>query len=138
MGNVYRIAFVKMLVLLRLAIIASLALYTLPSASYAMHGDIAASYELASLAAQDDHGHVHAGSQTASDKHDHRLAHDLSKNPQKPAVQDCCSDFCISLAIIGNAPGFWRALQPSIRDFRDDRSVFGQLTTLHRPPSTAA
>jgi len=138
MDNVFRIALAKMLVLLRLAIIASLTLYTLPSASYAMHGDVAATYEVSAPAAHGDHGGAHASVQAVSDHHGHGLAHDASKAPRKPIKQNCCSDFCVSLAIIGTAPDFWRALQPPIRDFRDDRSVFGQLTTLHRPPSIRA
>ena len=134
MGNVFRIACVKMLVLLRLAMVASLTLYTLPSASYAMHGDSSATYD--GLSADGHAEHASAVLDADADQHDHGVPHGVSENDQKPVKQDCCSDFCISLAIIGNAPGFWRALQRPIRDFHDDGSVFVQLPSLHRPPIT--
>lgn len=132
MDNVFRIAFAKMQVLLRLAIVASLTQYTVPSASYAMYGDASAAY-LTQI--PDDHVAVDVG---AADHHDHDMAGSVTKNDDKPLKQDCCSDFCVSLAIIESAPEFWRAVPQSIRRFDNDSSVFGQLTSLHRPPSILA
>ena len=55
MGKMYRITFSEMLVLLRLVIIVSLAGYSLPTASAAMHGSWAGSEVLQS---HDHHGQV--------------------------------------------------------------------------------
>ena len=132
MSNVFRIAFHKMLVLLRLAIIASLTVYTLPSASFAMHSDASTTYSAQRPVSHDivqmDDG----------DHHEHGVGHDMAKSDQKPIKQDCCSDFCISLAIIDEAPDFWRAVpRPALR-FDNDSLVVGQLSSLHRPPSIRA
>ena len=128
-----RIAFAKMLVLLRLAIVASLALYTLPNATFAMHGDgvqtatVSMNQVQAEHASMDDSGH-----------HDHGMAKDTAKHDQKQDKQNCCSDFCISLAIMSDAPEFGSPRGVSVRDFLNDSSVFGQLQSLHRPPSIRA
>ena len=91
--GMYRITLAKMLVLLRLVIIASLAGYSLPAASAAMHGSIATSTTTQS----DDHHemtngeHVHGGESASPD--------DMQKN----AKQECCKDFCVSFAIVAAA-----------------------------------
>ncbi|UVC06859.1 hypothetical protein IHQ71_16550 [Rhizobium sp. TH2] len=129
----FRIAFAKMLVLLRLAIVASLALYTLPNATFAMHGDEASSVAVSLDNIQDEHA-----SMDDSDHHDHGITKDTAKHDQKQDKQNCCSDFCISLAIISDAPDFGSPRSDSVRDFLNDSSVFGQLQSLHRPPSIRA
>ena len=128
-----RIAFVKMLVLFRLAVVASLALYTLPNATLAMHGDAVAT---GAVSLQDAHaGHASA---SASDQHDHGVSNDLAKHDQKQDKQNCCSDFCISLAIIAGAPEFGSPRSDSVLHFLNDGFVFGELSGLHRPPSIRA
>ena len=133
MGNVVRIAFAKMLVLVRLAVVTSLALYTLPNATFAMHGAEASS---AAVSLQDDHAD-HA-SMSASDHHDQGVSTDIAKHDQKQDKQNCCSDFCISLAIIADAPEFGSPRSDSVLNFMNDGFVFGQLSGLHRPPSIRA
>lgn len=115
-----------MLVLLRLVIIASLAGYSLPAASAAMHGAIGTSTSVQS----DDHHEMTNGDHVHGDE---------SASPddmQKIAKQECCKDFCVSFAIVatpevGGAP----VVTASIRQFIDDNRVVGELVPLHRPPN---
>jgi len=123
--GMYRITLAKMLVLLRLVIIASLAGYSLPAASAAMHGSIATSTTTQS----DDHHemtngeHVHGGESASPD--------DMQKN----AKQECCKDFCVSFAIVAAAGVVGGPVVSSIREFIDDNRVVGELVPLHRPPN---
>lgn len=128
-----RIAFLKMLVLVRLAVVASLALYTLPNATFAMHGAEASSV---AVSLQDHHAdHV---SMSASDHHDQGVSAGIAKHDQKQDKQNCCSDFCISLAIMAEAPAYGSPRSDSVLHFLNDGFVFGQLSSLHRPPSIRA
>ena len=129
----FRIAFAKMLVLLRLAIVASLVVYMLPNATFAMHGD-----DAPSVTASFDDGQAEHASMDDPGYHDHGLSKDMAKKDQKPNTQNCCSDFCISLAMMSGAPEFGSPRSDSVRDFLNDSSVFGQLQSLHRPPSIRA
>jgi hypothetical protein len=133
MGNVVRIAFLKMLVLVRLAVVASLAFYTLPNAAFAMHGEDAASVAVSLQDAHADHA-----STAVSDHHDHGASTDIAKHDQKQDKQNCCSDFCISMAIMADAPAYGSARNESVIVFLNDGFVFGQLSSLHRPPSIRA
>lgn len=135
MGNVVRIALLKMLVLLRLAVVASLALYTLPNATFAMHGDESSASMLANV---DDAHTDHTSMDASSDQHDHGTSKDMAKKDQKQDTQDCCGDFCISLAIMAGSPEFGLPRSVIVRDFLNDGFVFGQLQSLHRPPSIRA
>lgn len=134
MKTVFRIAFFKMLVLLRLAIVASLVVYTLPSASYAMHGNTSTTYSTIDVGG----GHDMASQSVDMDHHEHDGSDTASKDTSKPVKQDCCSDFCISLAIVSNSPDFAMDVSQSIRHFYNDGLVSGQLSSLHRPPSIRA
>lgn len=129
----FRIAFLKMLVLVRLAVVASLALYTLPNATFAMHG---AEASTVAVSLQDEHAdHASMG---ASDHHDQGVATDVAKHDQKQDRPNCCSDFCISLAIMADAQEFGSPNGVSVRHFLNDGFFVGQLSSLHRPPSTRA
>ena len=128
-----RIAFMKMLVLVRLAVVASLALYTLPNATFAMHG---AEVSATAVSLQDDHAD-HA-SIDASDHHGQGVSTDVAKHDQKQGKQNCCSDFCISLVIMADAPAYGSPRNESVIVFLNDGFVHGQLSSLHRPPSIRA
>ena len=128
-----RIAFFKMLVLVRLAVVASLALYTLPNATFAMHGSDEAKVAVNFQDAHGDHT-----STSASDHHDHGAPTDLAKHDQKQDKQNCCSDFCISMAIMADAPAYGSPRNESVVEFLNDGFVHGQLSSLHRPPSIRA
>jgi len=131
MANVVRIAFDKMLVLLRLVIVASLAAYSLPTVSFAMHGDASSSYPSASdrQAVAADHA------ATEMDHHDHGKADQSADRDSKPIKQDCCSDFCLSMAIVAEGHVLASTTPSSVRSFYNDHTVFGELSSLHRPPS---
>jgi hypothetical protein len=134
MGNVFRIALMNMLVLLRLAVVASLALYTLPTAAFAMSGGGAA-WVVVSL----DDAHPDRISMDAPPDHfDHGITKDFAKNDQKQGKQDCSSDFCISLAIMVDSHEFGPAAGKHVRHSLDDSFFSGQLQSLHRPPSIGA
>lgn len=124
--GMYRITLAKMLILLRLVIIALLAGYSLPAASAAMHGSIATSTTVQS----DDHhdmtngDHVHGDESASPD------------DMQKIAKTECCKDFCVSFAIIATADvDGGPVVMGSIRKFIDDNRVVGELVPLHRPPN---
>ena len=126
-----RIAFLKMLILVRLAMVASLALYTLPNAAFAMHG------AEASAVAVSDHHADHA-SMSTSDHQDQGVFRNIAKHDQKQDKQACCSDFCISLAIMAEVPADGPRSNDSVLHFMNDAFVHGQLSNLHRPPSIRA
>lgn len=125
----FRIAFMKMMVLFRLAIIVSLVVYTLPNATLAMHGDNAPS-----VTASLDDAHTQQASMDDSGHRDH----DMAKEDRTQDKQNCCGDFCISLAIMSDATEFGSPRSNAVSDFLDDSLVFGQLQSLHRPPSIRA
>jgi hypothetical protein len=130
---VFRIAFMRLLVLFRLVVVASLALYTLPTATFAMHGDTS------SVVTNIDDPHAdHAAIDTPADHHDHGFSKDLAKKDQKQGQQNCCTDFCISLAIMAEAPEFGSPSRVTVRHYLNDGFVFGQMQSLHRPPSIRA
>lgn len=128
-----RIAFLKMLVLVRLAVVASLALYTLPNATFAMHGA-----EASTIAVSLQYEHADHASMAASDHHGQSVPTDVASHDQKQEKQNCCSDFCISMAIMADAPAHGSPRNESVVVFLNDGSVHGQLSSLHRPPSIRA
>jgi hypothetical protein len=131
---VFRIALLKMLVLVRLAIVASLALYTLPNATFAMHDDGGRNIAIPLQGA----AHAEYASSIDVDHHDHGAATDIGKHDQKQDKQDCCSDFCISFAIMADGPEYGVSRSDSALVFLNDGLIFGQLSSLHRPPSIRA
>ncbi|WEX78980.1 hypothetical protein PYH37_003950 [Sinorhizobium numidicum] len=120
-----RITLQKMLILLRLVIVMSLAGYSLPTASAAMHGawanpDIVASNDHHEMAPAD---HAHGDHQSSPD------------DAQKLVKQDCCKGFCVSMAIVNDADTAGGPRVASIREFADDAHTYGELPPLHRPPN---
>ncbi|MGQ3213778.1 MAG: hypothetical protein ACT6U0_13765 [Shinella sp.] len=124
--GMYRITLAKMLVLLRLVIIASLAGYSLPAASAAMHGSIATSTTVPS----DDHHEMTNGDHVHGDESAY------PDDMQKIAKQECCKDFCLSFAIVATADvDVGPVVMDSLRKFINDNRVVGELVPLHRPPN---
>lgn len=134
MGSVLRIALMNMLVLFRLAVVASLALYMLPTATFAMHGGVASSV----VVSLDDMHLDHDLIGVSSDHFDSGVAKDLAKNDQKTDKQNCCTDFCMNLAIMVGSHEFGSPRNESVIVFLNDGFVHGQLSSLHRPPSIRA
>lgn len=133
MGKMYRITFSKMLVLLRLVIIVSLAGYSLPTASAAMHASWSGS--------EASHSHDHHGQ--VDDHHEATAGHhsdgDHASSPDDPAVkiakQECCGSFCASMAIVASSVPVGGERLAIIREFIDDAHVMGEFPSLHRPPN---
>ncbi|WP_420852289.1 hypothetical protein [Rhizobium mesosinicum] len=130
----YRITLSRLLVMMRLVIIVSLAGYSLSNANAAMHGssfsvlqvadpDVTPSHERHDMAGATDHGHSHG---------------DLSDDGDgisKLVKQQCCKDFCGGLGIICEGPDVGGPVVTSIRQFVNDQTTFGELPPLHRPPN---
>ncbi len=124
MGAMYRIICRKLLTLIRLAIVLSLAGYSLSTATAAMHG------ASAQISAVMQHGD---GAQMSA--HDHHQTVSADDDGSNLAKQECCKDFCIGFAIIVSTNTIASPVIASIREFIDDRSSFGEIQSLHRPPS---
>lgn len=129
MGKAYRIALSRLLLLVRLAIVVSLAGYTLSNANAAMHGS---AFPEIRAERQIDHGNHHVTRADAADNH-HSGASDLMKG--KVAKQECCKDFCIGFGIICDGHDVGGFTVSSIRQFIDDRHTPGEKPNLDRPPN---
>ncbi|WP_222291145.1 hypothetical protein [Rhizobium leguminosarum] len=136
MGKMYRIAMSRLLVMMRLVIIVSLAGYSLSNASAAMHGS--SFPEVAAVLSESDAMQHHDGhDMTKMAAHDHSQGDvgDDADGVSKLVKQECCKDFCGGLGIICEGPDVGGPIVNSIREFIDDRTTLGELPTLHRPPN---
>lgn len=122
----FRITLQKMLILIRLVIVVSLAGYSLPTASAAMHG----AWSDLELSQSSDHHEVASGDHMHGDR-DQSSPDDA----EKLAKTDCCQGFCVSMAIVADADAVGGPRVASIREFVDDAQATGELPPLHRPPN---
>ncbi len=137
MAEMVRIALQKMLVFIRLVIVASLAFSAFPGVSAAMHGGVMAS--IAHLSAAQtilmvQSGHHASAGFTVSDHHDHqgmeendRTSHNVSK--------DCCSDSCNNAALVTETWFVEPATRAALIRFVNESPVWGEMSRLYRPPS---
>ncbi|MCA1408981.1 hypothetical protein I6F26_33005 [Ensifer sp. IC3342] len=123
--GMFRITLQKMLILIRLVIVVSLAGYSLPTASAAMHG----AWSDLEVSQPRDHQEV------ASGEHVHGNHDQSPDDAQKLAKTDCCQGFCVSMAIVSGSVPVGGPQVASIREFIDDAHIIGELPTLHRPPN---
>lgn len=123
--GMFRITLQKMLVLLRLAIVMSLTVYSLPTASAAMHG----AWSNPEVAKSSDHHEM------ASGGHSHGDQKPSPDDAQKQVKQDCCKGFCVSMAIVAETDTVGGPRVASVREFVDDAHTMGELPPLHRPPN---
>lgn len=129
-GNVIAIAAHRLMFYLRLALVAALAGYMLPTVSFAMHGDFSASYAQKVTPADVHAAHSH---DAAGAVHDHgNQTADHHKNTSK---QDCCSNFCLNMAVVDDAPEFRAARASAALDYTNDLLVFAEPIGLNRPPA---
>ncbi|KAF5884818.1 MULTISPECIES: hypothetical protein [Rhizobium] len=136
MGKMYRIAMSRLLVMMRLVIIVSLAGYSLSNASAAMHGS--SFPEAAAILSEADAMQHHDGhDMTKMAVHDHSRGDvsDDADGVSKPVKPECCKDFCGGLGIMCEGQDVGRPVLTSIRQFIDDRTTLGELPPLHRPPN---
>jgi len=127
---VIAIAAHRLMFFLRLALVAALAGYMLPTVSFAMHGNVAASYVQQSAQADEHAVHSHDGSGAVHDHGDQTADH--HKNTAK---QDCCSSFCLNMAVVGEAPQFRAVKASAALDYTNDQRVFAEPIGLNRPPA---
>jgi hypothetical protein len=139
MALVFRNLSNRIVTLLRLAIIVSLVGYTVPNANAAMHGPADVQAEDATTA---DHGHgTHKHDNLASSDMGHDAEHAQSghhggiDDSDKSQKQNCCQDFCVSMALVSCHQAETRLVASSIRYFVDDSNSVGQITLLNRPPN---
>ncbi|OWK24031.1 signal peptide protein [Rhizobium yanglingense] len=132
MGKMYRIALSKLLLIVRLAIIVSLAGYSLSNANAAMHGTAFPEFEqnASQITQHGDHDEVQMSGHGHS--HDHAAG---DKDGTKSVKKDCCSDFCGGFGIICDGLHVDEPVVTSIRHFVDDQQNYGELPPLHRPPN---
>lgn len=130
MSGMYRIICSKLLVLIRLAIVVSLAGYSLSNASAAMHGgsDLSARSSM-SMA---DH---HQGADASHDHHDQASADADGTDGMKTVKQECCQDFCVSFVLVVSADALEGPVVSTVSGFLNDRGLLGQNPALHRPPN---
>lgn len=128
-----RITLSKMLILLRLVIVMSLAGYSLPTASAEMHGAWSSSDLVQSFDKAKSDGHHHVAEGQRHVEGDHASSPDES---QQLVQRECCKGFCTGMAIVtgtGSQVGCLRVA--AIREYIDDAHVAGELPSLHRPPN---
>lgn len=130
MGAMYRMLCRKLLIVMRLAIVLSLAGYSLSTADAAMHNPSSSTGVSVQMSEVMQHGD---GAQMSA--HDHYGTVSADDDASKGMQQECCEDFCIGLAIIVSADTVAGPVVSSIREFIDDQPSFGEIHSLHRPPS---
>lgn len=120
----------RLMYLLRLTLVVALAGYMLPTVSFVMHGDFAATYAQQSAAADIHDAHSHDAADTAHDQGDQADNHHES-----PSKQDCCSNFCLNFAVVADTQQL-RVLRASAsRVFKNDQLVFAAPIGFIRPPA---
>lgn len=123
----FRITLCKMLILIRLVIVVSLAGYSLSTASAAKHG----AWSDVKISQSGDHHEV-ASSDHVHGDHDDQSSPD---DAQKQAKTECCADFCVSMAIVTETDACGGPRVASIRAFVDDAQTESELPRLDRPPN---
>lgn len=135
MEAMYRIICSKLLVLIRLAIIASLVGYTMPNVYAAMHGTAFADIVTATSNGHDSDGHDHGATVERADAGHHASDADGGTDPGKQMKKNCCQDFCFSVALPSSCQAIGPvAVSSALRVF-DDGRVHGTRPSLHRPPN---
>jgi len=130
----------RMMVVFRLAVVVSLAGYTIPNANAAMHGSAYA--DVAVSIAVEDHEdarfqavpiqHADAGHHAHGDHNGD--GDDFGKQVKK----DCCQDFCFSAALPSSVQSSGVVTASSPLHFLDDGRIQGTRPSLHRPPNIRA
>lgn len=128
-ADVIAIAAHRLMFFLRLALVASLAGYMLPTVSFAMHGDFAASYAQKAASADAHAAHSHDAAEAV---HDH--GEETADHHENTSKQDCCSNFCLNMAVVEDAPEFRVARVSAALDYSNDLLVFADPIGLIRPP----
>ena len=132
----YRIICRKLLVLIRLAIIASLAGYSLSSAAAAIHSVPFADTQ-AGISRTMDRLTLQM---TSHDDHHQMASHDgqddmsADNDGSRLAKQQCCYDFCAGFMLVTFQESSINPVVSTTREFVDEDFIFGEFPGLHRPP----
>ena len=121
----------RIMVLIRLAVVVSLAGYTMPNANAAMHGS---AYPDASISIEAGHkgdAHSHAAKVFDADAGHHADGGDAGKTSK----DNCCQDFCFSIALPSPCQTSVMARASTVFGALDDSRVHGTRPSLHRPPN---
>ena len=124
----YRIICRKLLVLIRLAIIVSLAGYSLSNPAMAMHVDPSADHQAGSQQLI-----VQVDAQIPSD--DNHRTFSADSEGSKPVKQDCSYDFCAGFVLVAFQDDSRGPVVSAAREFIDEHGFVGELPGLHRPPN---
>jgi hypothetical protein len=120
----------RLMFFIRLALVASLAGYMLPTVSFAMHGDFAASYAQKAASAEAHALHSHGAAVAVHDHGDQTADHH-----ENTAKQDCCSNFCLNMAVMDNTTEFRAVKASAALDYTNDLTVFAEPIGFNRPPA---
>jgi hypothetical protein len=138
--DVIVIAAHRLMFFLRLALVAALAGYMLPTVSYAMHGDVAASYAAQALKTDEHATHSHGGVMTDHDHGDMAMDHSnrdqTADHHKNTPNQDCCSSFCLNMAVVDNITEFRAVRVSAALDYTNDLMVFAEPIGFNRPPAS--
>lgn len=126
MSAMYRITCKKLLILIRLVIVVSLAGYSLSIATAAMHGQTLTATTV--MPESMDHTDSQMG------EYDHHGKVSADDAASKVVKQECCNDFCISFAIVAAMDTSDGPKVSSTHRLIDDQRSFGEIPALHRPP----
>lgn len=119
-----------MMLIFRLAVVLSLAGYSMSAANAAMHPVMPDS---ASFVEGDPSAHgVHAHPKMTDDGHHSEHA---AESDGDTADNSCCQDYCGVFAIDAPMPKLAHPVAASIRGFMNDLRTFGESPALHRPPN---
>ena len=127
MSGMYRIICRKLLVLIRLAIIASLASYSLSNVAAAMHSVPSVDTQ-ASLSQTMDQPAIQMA------LHDDHDDESTGNDGSRLAKQECCSDVCAGFMLVTFQESSISPVVSATREFVDEDFIFGEFPGLHRPP----
>lgn len=118
------------MLIFRLAVVLSLAGYSMSAANAAMHPAMPGSTSLV----EDDHSahgaHAHPKMTDEGHHFDHATASDGATSDN-----GCCQDYCGVFAINPPMPKLAHPVAASIKGFMNDLRTFGESPALHRPPN---
>jgi|TARA_R110000751_G_scaffold65203_1_gene133533 hypothetical protein len=135
MSTVLRDLANRIMVVLRLVVVISLAGYTMSNANAAMHGSAFSDIEIAVVV--EAHVGVHSDEATSHQKepgeHAH-AGHHGAGGDGKQVNKDCCQDFCFSIALPTLSQTSVPASASTVFGAFNDSRVHGTRPSLHRPP----
>ncbi|MCJ8518532.1 hypothetical protein ABID21_001144 [Pseudorhizobium tarimense] len=125
-----RITSVVMMLIFRLAVVLSLAGYSMSAANAAMHPAMPDSASFVENSHSAHGAHAHSKMTVEAHHSDHATATDVDTGNN-----GCCQDYCGVFAIDAPMPKLVHPVAASIKGFMNDLRAFGESPALHRPPN---